>query len=151
MEFDREQVMGTGRLLLAALVLSLPGLVAFHFERTTAGLLLLVVALLWVSVGALGLAVGERGFLLPWRVAYWLGKRPLGLAAATLGWWAAGFTEVGVKALAASSTELWAVGRPVPGDASRDPLPVAGLGACARCRRAVLDALTGDLVGATFP
>ena len=94
-DVDMADLRGLARLLGLGAALVLPGIVLLLLERTAAGVLLLLVGLLWAAVAALGQVVGEPSLVLPWKALAWMGARPLGLWASTVGWVAA----VGVEAL----------------------------------------------------
>lgn len=99
MDLTRGQIWGIARFLVAAVLLLAPGAIAAALERPVLGFVLLVLGSLWLAAGALGEAVGDPSFLRPWNAVAWVGRRPLGLLASTVGWWAAGFIEVAVYAL----------------------------------------------------
>lgn len=94
MDLTREHARGVGILLVAAVLLAAPGIVADVLERPGLALVLFAAGGLWLAACALGQTVGEAVLSRPWLALAWIARRPLGLLAATAGWWAAGWTEV---------------------------------------------------------
>ncbi len=85
-DIDMEGLKALGRLVAIIVALALPGIVLLLLGKTAAGLFLVVAGLLWAGVAALGTVVGEPSLVLPWKALPWMGARPLGLLAATVGW-----------------------------------------------------------------
>lgn len=85
-DIDMEGLKALGRLVAIIVALALPGIALLLLHKTAAGVFLLVAGLLWAGVAALGAVVGEPSLVLPWKAFPWMGARPLGLLAATVGW-----------------------------------------------------------------
>jgi len=94
MNMSGAQIRGVGILLLAALVLAGPGIVADVLERPTLAVVLFLAGGLLLAAGALSQVVGDPTLMRPWNALAWIARRPLGLLVATAGWWAAGWTEI---------------------------------------------------------
>lgn len=107
MDMRREHVRGIGIVLVAAVVLCAPGIVAGVLERPFLALVLFLVGGVLLAAGALSQVVGDPTLMRPWNVLAWVGKRPLGLLAGTAGWWAAGWTEVVLGRMGDASTPLY--------------------------------------------
>jgi len=93
-DMSRERLRGIGILLVAALLLVLPGVVADLLERPALAVVLFLAGGVLLAAGALSQVVGDPTLMRPWNVLAWIARRPLGLLAATAGWWAAGWTEI---------------------------------------------------------
>jgi hypothetical protein len=107
MDMSREQIRSVGMLLVAALVFSIPGILADVLERPGLAIGLFVLGGLWLAAGALGRTVGDPSLIRPWHALAWIVRRPLGMLVATAGWWAAGWTEILVWWMRDTSTGLY--------------------------------------------
>lgn len=94
MELTSEKIRGVGILLVAALVLAGPGIVADVLERPGLAIVLFLAGGVLLAAGALGQVVGDPTLVRPWNALAWIARHPLGLLATTAGWWAAGWTEI---------------------------------------------------------
>ena len=90
---DLDAVKGLGRLIGTIALLLAPAAILFLVDLPAAGVFLLLVGLIWSAVAALGLMVGEPSLVMPWKAFPWMGSRPLGLLASTVGWIAAFWIE----------------------------------------------------------
>ena len=107
MDLSREKIRGVGLLLVAALVLAGPGVVADVLERPGVAIVLFLVGGVLLAAGALSQVVGDTTLIHPWNALAWIAKHPLGLLASTAGWWAAGWTEIFIWWMRDTSTGLF--------------------------------------------
>ena len=77
------------------------------FGRSGLALVLFLGGGMLLAVGALGQVVGDPTLIRPWNALAWIARHPLGLLAATAGWWAAGWTEILVWWMRDASTGLY--------------------------------------------
>lgn len=77
----------------------LPGWVLIAFELVQPGIAVLAIGSMYVSVVALGAALGDPSLKWPWKAPFWMVRHPVACIAGSAGWWVLGLTEVALAAV----------------------------------------------------